>query len=110
MAVSAPAPFKPSESAYTEGKFKNFVVLTITITNNSTKNYDPTLFRTNVQSGDEAGESIFDSSQQIELPPQTSLLPGRKVTFKVAFGVKNPKDLIVQVAPGFEYDSSIFTN
>ena len=45
---------------------------------------------------------IYDSAPSGEtcLPgnPNTSLLPGREVTWKIGFGAKDPKDLILQIA------------
>jgi hypothetical protein len=38
------------------------------------------------------------------------VLPGRLISFPVGFGVRDPKDLLLEVAPGFDYESALFTN
>ena len=84
--------------------------MTVTIKNGTGANYDPAIFHASIQSGDEAGQAVFDSAQGIESAPQTALLPGKSVNFKLAFGVKDPNDLVLQVQPGFEYKPALFTS
>ena len=108
--VSKPAAFKPSDTAAGTDQFKNFVAMTVTIKNGSKKNYDPSQFYMTVSSGDQEAEQVYDSGQGISGTPSTTVLPGRSVTFKQAFGVKDPKDIVAEVRPGFDYDSAIFTS
>jgi hypothetical protein len=107
--ISKPADFKPGEYAAGTDNFDAFVVFTITITNGSKKKYDPSLFYMTVQSGDQEGDAVFDSEKGVGGTPNTAVLPGRSVSFKQAFGVKDPKDNVDEVSPGFDYDSAIFT-
>ena len=107
--VSKPAAFTPSDTAAGSDQFKNFVVMTVTLKNGSKAKYDPSLFYMTVSSGDQEADQVFDSANGISGSPSTSVLPGRSVTFKQAFGVKDPKDIIAEVSPGFDYDAAIFT-
>ena len=42
--------------------------------------------------------------------PSTTVLPGKKVKYDVAFGVANPADLVVEASPGFEYSDTIWSS
>jgi len=108
--VSKPAAFTPSDTAAGSDQFDKFVVMTVTITNGSKAKYDPSLFYMTVSSGDQEADQVYDSAQGISGSPSTSVLAGRSVTFKQAFGVKDPKDIVAEVRPGFDYDSAIFTS
>ena len=83
----------------------------IVLTNGTDENFDPSSFSVNLQSGTTEGSQVYDSEQLGE-SPSTTLLPGRSATFKVAFGVTDPEDLVMEVSPtfGFDYESAIFTN
>lgn len=110
VTISKPAAFKPSEyAAGTEG-FSKFVIFTITILNKSGKTFDPGLTSESVMSGDVEGSEIFDSEHNLGGSPSTKILNGRKVTYKVAFGVRNPADLVMEFAPSWEHDSAMFTS
>lgn len=110
VTVSAPTPFTPSEYAYVGEGSPAYLLFTVTVVNGSEVNYDPTLFFNTLQSGNAEAEAIFDSDNGLSLPPQTALLPGREATFNIGFGVADPNDLVMEVTPGFEYDSVIYTN
>ncbi|CCH87978.1 exported protein of unknown function [Modestobacter italicus] len=110
VAVAPPEDFQPSDSAAGNTPGKAAVTLSITITNGTSANYDPAIFSASVQSGTSPEEQIYDSANGIAGAPSTTLLPGRSVTFEVAFTATDPGDLVVEVTPGFEYNSSIFTS
>jgi len=106
--VSAPKVFDPTEyAAGTEG-FKYFVVFTITVVNKSGAAYDPTDLTDSVQSNDTEGSRVFDSQGTSELG--TKILNGRQGTFKAAYGVANPKDIVLEVTPSYEHASAIWTS
>ncbi len=107
--VSKASPFTPSDTA-TDNQFKQFVSMTLTLTNGTKANFDPSLFFTNMQSGSAEGDSVYDSAQGVTGPPDTKLLPGRTVKFKIAYGVQDPKDLVLEVTPGLDYESVLFTS
>lgn len=83
---------------------------TVTITNGTTKPYDPTLFNATIQSGAAEGDQVYDSANGYNGAPHTTLLAGRKSIFKLGFGLTSPTDLVLQVRPGFEYSKAIFTS
>ena len=110
VTVSKGVPFKPSSSAYIEKKSPAYLQYTITIVNKTGATYDPALFHVTAQSGDTEANQIFDSSSDLGGAPSTKILNGRQSTFKVGFGVANPKDVVMEVSPGFEYDSVLYTS
>jgi len=111
VTVSPPQPYAPSDSAAVgEPAPPNSVVFDITVTNGTQTNYDPAAFMATMQSGSTEGQQVFDSANGIGGTPTTTLLPGRESQFRVAFGATDPNDLVLEVAPGFDYESAIFTS
>ena len=111
VTVSAPQPFQPSDSAAVgEPAPPSYVVFDITVKNGTQANYDPASFMASLQSGTVEGEQVFDSASGLGGTPSTTLLPGRESAFRMAFGVTDPNDLVMEVTPGFEYESAIFTS
>jgi hypothetical protein len=109
ITVSKPAPYRPSQYAACD-KGVSHLVWTVTVKNGTTEPYDPSGYSDTVQSGQTEGSSCFDSGKGLEGEPNTTLLAGRTVTWKVGFGVENPDDVVMEVRPGFEYESTIFTS
>ena len=113
VTIGKPTPYKPSESAAGTVEGDSYLVFTVTITNGTKKVFDPSLIQVSVQSGSTEGSSIIDlgnDAGDIGGSPSTNILPGRKLTYKTAFGVTNTRDLVVQVTPSFDYDPAIFTS
>ncbi len=111
VTVSAPQPYTPSNSAAVgEPSPPNFVVFDITVTNGTQTNYDPSSFSASMQSATTEEQQVYDSANGIGGSPTTTLLPGREIQFRMAFGATNPDDLVLEVTPGFEYGSAIFTS
>lgn len=110
VTVSAPKPFTPSDSAVATKQWPAYVSFTVTLSNGTTKNYDPSLFTATLQSGDTEGEQVFDTAQGVDGSPSTQLLPGREARFALAYGVQKPSDLVLQVTPGFSYQPVLFTS
>jgi hypothetical protein len=73
-------------------------------------NYDPATFSASVQSGSTEEDQVYDSANGIGGTPSTILLPGRESVFRMASGGTDPADLVMEVTPGFEYESAIFTS
>ena len=82
--------------------------MTVTVLNGTSATYEPALFNLSAQSGDAESEQVFDSGNGVGGSPNTKLLKGRQAKWKVAFAVKNPKDLVVEVTPDFEHDPVIY--
>lgn len=111
VTISAPQPYAPSEYAFVgEPAPPAFVVFDITVTNGSQTNYEPGIFSVTLQSGSVEGEQVYDSANGVGGTPSTTLLPGRDSVFRMAFGVTDPDDLVLEVTPGFDYESAIFTS
>lgn len=108
MTVGPPEPFTPSDSAAHDDS-PAYAAFQVTIVNGSDANYDPVAFGATVQSTNVEGSQVFDSAQGYEGPPMTPVLPGRESTFRIAFGVADPADIVMQVSPGFEYEPVIYT-
>ena len=85
------------------------VRLEITITNNGSEAFDPSLFLVNASYADQPASQIFDSQNDISGAPQTTLLPGKSIKFPVAFSIpEGPGELQVDVQPSFSHDSAVF--
>lgn len=108
--VSEPRPFEPGESA--AAKPGPAVVFTVVVVNKTGKPFDATLFYITLQSGNEEAPEIFDSEKGIEGSPSTKVLDGREAKWKIAYNVKDPADLVLEVQPdaGVEYASVIYVS
>lgn len=91
--VSVPKDFKPGQDAYIEKEWPRFVQFEVTIVNGTKKKIDPSGIYLSLQSNDVEAEEVFDTG--FEGPPSTTLLAGRQARYKVAFGVDNPDDLVM---------------
>ncbi len=109
VTVSKPAPYKPSQYAACD-KASAYVMFTMTLKNGTGKAFDPAVFHQTVQSGSAEAGSCFDSGKDIGGSPNTKLLNGRTVIWKVAYGVADAKDIVMEVTPSFDYDSVIFAS
>lgn len=108
LQVGKPVKFKRDEFAAGGEDFKHAVKVKLTFTNGTKKTFDPTLTTGNITSGDREGDSIFQDGLDA---PDNKILPGRKITWWMGYGVDNPKDLTLDVSVGFlDYDDVIFTN
>jgi hypothetical protein len=111
VTVSKATIFKPSDTSFGFVAGQKAVYFTFTIVNKTGKAFDPTLFSVTVQSGSTEAESIYDTGKGISGTPDTKILNNRQATFKKAFSVTDPKDLVVEVNPAvFEYEAIIFTS
>lgn len=106
VTIGEPAPYEPSEWA-AKGEEESFVVFDVHVINNTGAPWDPALLYATIQSGNQEGTRVFDSGQ---LPPEptTTLLDGREVQFQMAFGVADPSDLVLELAPDWEHESVLF--
>lgn len=107
VTVSKPSGYKPSEYAAGADGVSKFVVFDITIVNNTGTVWDPALFQATVQSANQEASKVYDF-ENLPDTPSTKLLNGREATFKMAFGVADPADLVVEVTPDWEHQSVLF--
>lgn len=110
ISVSAPAEYVPGEYAAGDEQAAN-VIFTLTITNNSDANLQPSTY-SRVSSGGVEASRIFDSGGAVDVSssPSTVILPGGTVTWNEAYSVADPASMIFQIAPSYDYEDSIFTN
>ncbi|MPQ97599.1 hypothetical protein GB931_06630 [Modestobacter sp. I12A-02628] len=107
VTISPARPYTPGEYALVpEPPPAAYVAFDVTITNGTTANFEPTIFLTSLQSGGREQDEVYDG--EVGGSPDTTLLPGRDVTFTVAYGVADPADLVLEVQPGFDYESALF--
>jgi hypothetical protein len=107
VTVSAPEPFTPGEYAAGADQAAA-VVFTITITNGTDANFDPTLAYPSVASSGVEGSSVYDSDASLD-QPSTAVPAGQSVSWRAAFSVADPAQLILEISPGpFEYDSIVY--
>lgn len=99
LTVSKPKAFEPSNSAGGAEKFQHTVSLDVKLTNTGDEPLDPTLVYVSASSAEEEASAVFDVEKGIDAPPTTNILPGKSVTWAVAFNVADPKDLVVEVTP-----------
>jgi hypothetical protein len=100
---------------YTPGKyaagddFPVSVRLVVTVTNNSSKAFDPALFRVDASFAGQSASQIIDLTNGIGLAPQAQVLPGKSISFPVAFSiVEGAGELQVDATPSFSHNSSVF--
>lgn len=110
ITVSKPKSFQPSESAAGGEGAASHETFTITIVNGTAANYDASLFSTTAQSGNTEASEVIDADNGLDGAPSTTLIPGRESKFKIGYGVADPQDIVLEVSPGFDYDSVIFTS
>lgn len=103
VTVSKPKPYDPSEWASINKGPKNYIVFTVTVVNDSKEPYDPSMFYSTLQSGNAEASTIYDSP--VSDTPMTKVLPGREVKWQVAYSVKNPDDLVMEVNPYLTFDT-----
>jgi len=109
VTVSAPKVFKPTDiAAGTEG-YKHFVMFTVVLVNKTGQPIDPSQIYYTAQSADNEASAIFDTDLGLEGAPETTLLNGRQTKFKIGFGVLNTKDVVLELTPGPQYNSVIWT-
>lgn len=109
ITVSAPEAFTPSEYASFD-EAPSYLKFTITLVNDSDEPVSAALVYPSLQSGNTEASTVFDSDQGLSGPPSTDVLPGRETQWAVGFGVSDPTDLVLEISPGFAYDSAYFTN
>lgn len=110
VSISAPEPFTPSEAAAGGENHPSHVRFDVTVTNGTDAPYEPVLIYLSASSAGAEGDQIFDFANGLEGGPTTTVLPGESVTFPAAFGVNDPADVLVQLAPGmFDYDDALFS-
>jgi hypothetical protein len=108
LIVGKPVKFKKDKyAAGGEGK-KVFLKFQATFTNGTKDVFDPALTTGSATGGGTEGESIYQEGLDA---PDNKVLPGKKVTWWMGYGLDSDKDLQLEVNVGFlDYGTVIFTN
>ena len=106
ITVSAPEPYTPGEYAAGADQAAN-LVFTVTVVNGTSANYEPLLYE-QVSSGGVESSQIFDSGTDVGGSPNTVIPAGQTITYRVAYSVTDPAQVVFQISPGFDYDSAVY--
>jgi hypothetical protein len=113
VTVSQPKAYRPSSSAATSQTAARYVSMTVTLTNGSDKNLESSGTSLAATANGTPADQVFDSAKNIGGTPMSTVLPGKSITYTVAFGLptKDKADLQVEMRPGFGlgYQPAIFT-
>lgn len=105
--IEAPQPFQKSEWAAGGEGYSNVISFKVTVTNGSDVPLDASFTSPNVTSGEREGDEIFDD--EVGGGPTSDILPGRTVTFTVAYGVDDPADIVAEFAPTWDHQTAYWT-
>jgi hypothetical protein len=108
LTAGPPVGFTPRDVAFGGEDLPHHVKFKVTFANNSDAVFDPSLTVGTASAGDTEGEVVY--SRELD-PPHSVVLPGKRVTWWMGFGVTDPKQATLTVRMGFgEYDDVTFTN
>lgn len=107
VTVGKPQPFTPSEWASIDDENGQHHVFDVTVVNGTSEAHDAFEVSLQASSGGEQSGTIFDTDNGIDIPT-VSIQPGKSLNFKVAFTLKDPSDINMDVSPGWEYESVNF--
>jgi hypothetical protein len=108
LTVTAPVRFTREDYAAGGEDFEHHVKVKATFVNKTSKAFDPTSTTSSITSGGREGDSVFQDGLGT---PESTVLPGKRVTWSMGYGVDDPDDVQVTVALGFlAYEDVIFTS
>jgi hypothetical protein len=106
--LTAPQAFQPSRSAAGADRDRA-VTAEVTVVNGSGQPLDAVMVMVRATHGGREAPQIFDSAKGIGGAALGTVLPGKTITFPVAFSVgEGPAELQVEVNPNFLGDPAIF--
>jgi hypothetical protein len=108
LTAGPPVAFTPRDIAFGGEELPHHVKFKVTFVNNGDQVFDPSLTVGTASAGDTEGEVVY--SRDLD-PPHSVVLPGKRVTWWMGFGVTDAKRATLTVRMGFgEYDDVTFTN
>ncbi|USQ81720.1 hypothetical protein [Ornithinimicrobium faecis] len=110
LTVGQPEAYQPGQYAAGSDHHDAFVRFPLSMTNGTDEPVDASWIVVTVQSGTGEGERVFDAGNGISGDPDSTLLQGRTNEWDIVFGVDDPEDMVMSIAPGWDYDSMIYTN
>ncbi|RKW70734.1 hypothetical protein [Galactobacter caseinivorans] len=108
VTVSQPQQYKPSPSAENRVTAKARV-FTITVNNGTEKGLIPGGIQISVTSGGAESSQVLDKGLWLD-SSKKKIEPGETLTYKMAYEIKNPKDIKMSFSPGVQYDTKSFTS
>jgi hypothetical protein len=112
VTLSAPAPFRPSDSAFHNAGDVRFVTVTVTVMNGARSEIPLDGFLLTATADGAKADRVFDSANGIDNEPQTTIRPGGSVSYRAAFGTATPVParIRVQATPryGVGYEPTTF--
>lgn len=107
VTISEPEPYQPD--AYADGgeTSNEIVAVDVTITNGQDAPLDASYTTPTVTSAGVAGDEVFDDT--VGLGTEMSVMPGKSVTFKAAYGVEDSDDMVVEFAPTWDHRYAYWT-
>jgi hypothetical protein len=100
ITLSQPKAYTLGEWDIISNDFPAHFVTTVTLKNTGMEKYDPSGVYLSASSGGVQGEDIWIDGV---MAPTTTVMPGKSVSWNVAFGVDDLADVTVDVDPGIEY-------
>jgi hypothetical protein len=108
LTAGAPVPFTPGDVAFGGDEFPQHVKVKVTFVNNSDKVFDPALTVGVASSGELEGAPVYQRGLDA---PSARVLPGRRVSWWMGYGVADPRKVTLTVRMGFlDYADVTFTN
>ncbi|MBB4735960.1 cobalamin biosynthesis protein CobT [Micrococcus cohnii] len=108
VTISEPEGYEPSEYVDLSGDGEP-VAMEVTIKNGTDEPFQAHSLRTAASSGGQEAETIYDIENDIDLP-STDVRPGKEITYKIAYEVKDKGDVDLDLNPGFEYDTAYYSS
>jgi hypothetical protein len=108
LTVSKPEKYEPSQSAAGAETYPDSVVFEIKLTNTGSQPFDPSMIYMTASSGGEEASEIFDTEKRVDGAPMTSIRGGKSTTWKAAFNVADPSDILLEVTPDFSMEPVMF--
>ena len=108
VTISEPEGYEPSEYVELSGDGEP-VVMEVTIKNGTDEPFQAHSMHTAASSGGQEAERIYDMENDIDLP-STDVRPGKEITYKIGYEVKDKGDVDLDLNPGFEYDTAYYSS
>ena len=108
VTISEPEGYEPSEYVELSGDGEP-VVMEVTIKNGTDEPFQVHSMHTAASSGGQEAERIYDMENDIDLP-STDVRPGKEITYKIGYEVKDKGDVDLDLNPGFEYDTAYYSS
>lgn len=108
VTISEPEPYQPDEYAAGGETSNEIVSVDVTITNGQDAPLDASFETPTVTSAGTPGDEVFDDT--VGLGTEMSVMPGKSVTFKAAYGVEDSDDMVVEFAPTWDHRYAYWTS